>query len=151
MNILLPQFSEFISVLRQFAIKCRLRGVSESCRSDGGGHTDVQGRTASGDSSGGEHISQPGMRSSEPRGFRGNARVCKFHATDYGMNTCMVHSRGFGCAAGFRMFQLRVQEGATTSALATSHPDSLTQSFLQQLWTGDEIECVGQDNRMCAV
>ena len=82
---------------------------------------------------------------------RGCARVCKFHATDYGMNTCMVHSRGFGCAAGFRTFQLRVQEGATTSALATSHPDSVTQSLLQRLWTGDEMECVQQDNRMCAV
>ena len=38
-------------------------------------------------------------------------------------------SRGFGVAEGFRMFQLRVQEGPAASALAISHPDSVSKSF----------------------
>ena len=46
------------------------------------------------------------------------------------MKTRLLSSRGFGSAAGFRMFQLWVQEGATTSALPTSHPNSVTQSSL---------------------
>ena len=58
-------------------------------------------RTASGDSSGSENISWPGLRSSEPPGFRGNAPVCKFHAADHGVNTRVVPPRGFGVAAGF--------------------------------------------------
>ena len=56
--------------------------VSASCRCNGGGHTQIQGRTASGDSSGGENISRPGLRSGEPSGFRSNAQVCKLHAAD---------------------------------------------------------------------
>ena len=52
------------------------------------------------------------------------------------MNTRVVPPRGFGGAAGFCVFQLRFQEGATTSALATSHPDSVTQSFLH---VGDAV------------
>ena len=70
MNALLPQFSDFVSVVREFAIKCRLCGVSASCRCNGGGHAHIQGRTASGDSSGGENISRPGLRSGELSGFR---------------------------------------------------------------------------------
>ena len=51
-------------------------------------------------------------------------------ATNYGMNTCVMRPRGFGGAAGFRMFQLWVQEGATASTLVASHPESVTESFL---------------------
>ena len=45
-DALLPQFHNFISVIREFAIKSRLCGVSASCRCNGGGHTHIQGRTA---------------------------------------------------------------------------------------------------------
>ena len=54
-----------------------------------------------GDSSGCEHISRPGLRCGEPSGFRSNARVCKFHPTNYSVNAREVSSRGFGCAASF--------------------------------------------------
>ena len=51
-----------------------------------------------GDSSGSENIRRPGLRSSEPPGFRGDARVCQFHAAE---NARVVFPRGFGVAAGF--------------------------------------------------
>ena len=60
------------------------------------------------DSSRGEDIRRPGLRSSEPPGLRGNARVCKFHAADHGVNARVVPQRGFGVAAGFSVFQLRI-------------------------------------------
>ena len=69
-NILLPQFSDFISVMRQFTIECRLCSISAGCRCNGVGHRHVQGRTASGDSSSSENTSRPGLRSCEPPGFR---------------------------------------------------------------------------------
>ena len=92
-----PQFSDFISVLRQFTIECRLRSISASCRCHGGGY--VQGRTASWDSSGGKNINPPGLRSGTSSGFRSNARVRKFHAANHGVNTRVVLPRGFSGAA----------------------------------------------------
>ena len=92
-NILLPQFTDFISVMRQFTFECRLCSISPDCRCVGGGHTQlalrllglllllpwkrphVQGRAASGDSSGCEIISRSGSCFCEPPGSRGNARV----------------------------------------------------------------------------
>ena len=53
-NILLPQFAEFISAMRQFTLECRLRSISTGCRCNGGGHAHVQGRAASKDTSGSE-------------------------------------------------------------------------------------------------
>ena len=44
--------------------------------------------------------------------------------------------RGFGAAAGYCVFKLWVQEGATALALAISHPDYVTKSFLH---VGDVI------------
>ena len=85
-NIITPQFSEFISVMRQFTVECRLCSISAGCRCNGGGHAHIQGRTASGDSSGGENTSRPGLRSGESSGFRSNALVCKLHAADRGVN-----------------------------------------------------------------
>ena len=67
-----------------------------------------------------ENVSRPGLRNCEPPGFRGNAKVCQFHAADHFVNTSVVPPRGFGVAAGFCVFQLWVQEG--TAASATSHP-----------------------------
>ena len=88
-------------------IECRLCGVSPSCCCTGGGHAHVQGRTASGDSTGGENISRPGLRSCEPPGFRSDARVCKFHAADHSanVNARLASLRGFGSAASFCVFQ----------------------------------------------
>ena len=97
--------------------------------------THIQGRTASVDSSGGENIGRPGLRSGEPFGFH-HARVCKFHAADHSVNARRVSSRGFGCAAGFCMFQLWVWEGAAASTLPTAHPESVAESFLH---VGDVI------------
>ena len=90
------------------------------------------GRTASGDSSSVENISRPGLRSNEPPGFRGHAGICQFHTADHGVNGREVHPRGFGGAAGFCVFQLWVQEAtaAPAPALATTHPDSVAESFL---------------------
>ena len=73
MNALLSHSHNFISVVREFAIKCRLCCVSASCRCNGGGHTHIQGRTASGDSSGGENTTLPGLRSGVSSGFCSNA------------------------------------------------------------------------------
>ena len=81
-NIVMPQFPESISVMRQFTIECRLCSISSSCRCNRGGHAHFQGRAASGDSSRSENIGQPGLRSCELLGFRGNARVCQFHVTN---------------------------------------------------------------------
>ena len=61
-NILMPQFSDFISVMHQFTFECRLCSISEGCRCNGGGHTHIQGRTACGNSSGSENISRPGCQ-----------------------------------------------------------------------------------------
>ena len=93
----LPRCRNFVS-MREFAIKCRLR-----CDT-------------------GPHYVR-GLRSGEPCGFRGTARVCKFQAADHSANARVVSSRGFGNAAVFSMFQLLVHEGAT------SHPDSVFQVF----------------------
>ena len=41
------KFRDFISVMRQFTIECRLCSISASCRCNGGGHAHVQGRAAS--------------------------------------------------------------------------------------------------------
>ena len=117
-----------MSVVRRLAIKCGLRSISAGC--NGGGHAHVQGRTASGDSSGSESISWPGLRSCELPGFRGDARVCKNQAADHSVNARVVCSCGFGSAAGFCKFQLWVQEGAAASTLSATHPDSVAESFL---------------------
>ena len=53
LNTLLPQFSDFIPVMRKFTIECCLCSISAH----------IQGRTPSGDSSVGQNISQPGLRS----------------------------------------------------------------------------------------
>ena len=58
------------------------------------------------------------------------ARVCKFQAADHSVNARVVFSRGFGCAAGFCMFQLWVWEGTAASTLPTTHPESVAESFL---------------------
>ena len=58
-NTLSPQFSDFIPVMRQFTIECRLCSTSSDCRCDGGGFAHIQGRTASGDNTGSESVSQP--------------------------------------------------------------------------------------------
>ena len=51
-------------------------------------------------------------------------------ASFFSMNARVTTPRGFGSAAGFCVFQLWILEGATASALATSHPDSVAESFL---------------------
>ena len=90
LNALLSQIHNFVSVVRVCAIKCRLRCVSASCRCKIGSQTHFLGRTASGDSSGGENISRPGFGSGESSGFRSNARVCKFQAADHSVNARVV-------------------------------------------------------------
>ena len=101
MNSLLSQFHNFVSVVREFAVKCRLRCVSTSCRCNGGGHTHIQGRTASGDSSSGENISPPGLRCCETTGLRGDAWVREFQTAHHSENARVVSSRGFSGAARF--------------------------------------------------
>ena len=134
MNALLPQFPDLVSVVRKFAIKFCLCGLSASCRCNAGGHAHIQGRTASGDSSGGEKISQLGLRSGEPLGvpsvMPGSA---SFITQTTSVNARMVSSRGFGSAAGFCVFQLWVQDGAAASTLPATHPESIAESFLHSL------------------
>ena len=72
---------------------------------------------------------RPGLRSGEPSGFRSDAWVCKFQAANHSVNARVVSSRDFGSAAGFRVFQLWVQEGTATGALSARHPDSVAESF----------------------
>ena len=57
-------------------------------------------------------------------------RSASFMPQATGMNARVVLPRGFGVAAGFCLFKLWVQEGTAASALATSHPDSVAESFL---------------------
>ena len=111
MNALLPQFHNFISVTRECAIKCQACAASPRAAAamEEATHTS-RAALAFGDSSGGENIGRPGLRSSEPSWFRSSARVCKFHAADHSVNARIVSSRGFGCAAGFCMFQLSGKE-----------------------------------------
>ena len=87
MNALLPQFHNFISVIREFAIKCRLCDVSA-----------------------------------------GLGLQVSIHLNC--MNASMVFSSGFGSAESFCVFQLWVQEGTAVSALPTTHPDTVDESFL---------------------
>ena len=93
-----------------------------------GGHTHIQGRTASGDSSGGANISRPGLRSGESSGVRSNARVRESQTTKHSVNARVVSPRSFGCAAGFCMFQ--VWEETAASTLPTTHPKSVAEFFL---------------------
>ena len=65
-----------------------------------------------------------------PPGFRSDARICKFHAADHGVNARVMPPREFGVAAGFCVFQLWVQEGTAASALSATHPDSVAESLL---------------------
>ena len=106
------------------------RGVSASCRCNGGDHAHIPGRTACRDSSGGGNISRPGLRSGEPSGFRSNARVCNFQAANHSVNACVVSSRGSSSTAGFCTFHLWVQEGTATATVSTTHRDSVAESFL---------------------
>ena len=62
-------------------------------------------------------------------GFRRDARVCKFHASDHSVNASVVPSRGFG-SASFCVFQLRVQEGTASSTLSATHRDPVAESLL---------------------
>ena len=82
----------------------------------------VQSRTASGDSNGGENISLPGLRSSEPSEFVGNAWVCEYHAADHGVNARTVPPAWLRRSCKF----LRIPQ----STLTTTHPDSLAEYFL---------------------
>ena len=75
-------------------------------------------------------ISRPGLRCGESSRFRGNARVCQFHAADNSVNTCVVPPRGFGGAASFSVFQLWAQVGATQWALPTTLPEPVAKSLL---------------------
>ena len=86
MNTLLPEFSDFILVMRKFTIKCRLR---EHLR-----ELPLQRRRP--------HTHRAALRLGTPPRFRCYARVCQFLAR-------IVSSRGFGVAAC--VFQLRVHEG----------------------------------------
>ena len=60
LNTMLPQFPDFVPVVRKFTVECRLCD-SAGCRCNGGGHAHVQGRTASQDSSFCQNISRPGL------------------------------------------------------------------------------------------
>ena len=60
MNVLFSELSDFISVVHQLTIKCRLRSISASCRCNGRRYAHVQGRT-------------PIVH---PRGFNGAAGFC---------------------------------------------------------------------------
>ena len=90
----------------------------------------MQGGAASWDSSGCEKICRPGLRSCESSGFRGNARVFQFHATNHSVNKRVVLLRGLRGAAGFCMFQLRVQERAAAPTLPVTLPEPVSKSFL---------------------
>ena len=64
-------------------------------------------------------LEQPGLRSSEPLVSAATPRSAQFHAAHHAVNARVVLPRGFG-----------VQEGTAAPALATSHPDSVAESFL---------------------
>ena len=94
-------------------------------------HTHIQGRAASWDSSGGENISRPGLRSCEPSGFRSGAWVCEFLSAQpqrERIRSILAWLRR--CCRFLRVFQLWVQEGATQAALAKCCPRSVSKSFL---------------------
>ena len=104
-----PRFRFCVKVYDRMPPVRRLRELPLQWRKP---HTRIQGRTASGDSSGGENISRPRLRSGEPSEFRSNARVCKFHSADHSVNA--------GCVEGFCMFLHWVQEGAAASTVPTT-------------------------------
>ena len=109
----LPQFSDFVSVppVR------RLREATHS-----------QGRTASGDRSGGGYISRPGFRSGDSTGFRSNARICKFHAADQCQRTrSFLAWRPLCCKF---LHVPTVGPGTAASTLPTTHPESVAESYL---------------------
>ena len=127
-SVLFSQFSDFISVMQQFTIECRLYSISTGCRCNGRGHAHVQDRTAAGDSCSCENVSRPGLRGCEPSKFRSNSRVWQFHATKYGMNTCVVPSRGFGRCC--RFLRVPAVDPGRNRSIGTGHPDSVAEPFL---------------------
>ena len=82
------------------------------------------------DSSGGKNIRHPGLRCGKSSRLRSNARVCECHAADHSVNARTMSTRGLGCAAGFCVFQMRVQDGAAASTLPNTHPEAVAESFL---------------------
>ena len=102
----LPRCRNFVS------IKCRLR-------------CDTGPALRPGDSSGGENVSRPGLRSGEPCGFRSNARVCKFQAADHSVK------RTRAVLAWLRQCcRFSPCSNCGSRKEPTSHPDSVSKSFL---------------------
>ena len=90
-NTLLPQFSDFIPVMRKFTIDCRLCSISASCRCNGGGYAHVQDRTASWDSSGGQKISAGlDCEAPSPLGSAVMPAYASFTPQNHGLNTRVV-------------------------------------------------------------
>ena len=118
----LSQFHDFVSVVREFAIKCRLRCVPPRAAA-------IEEATQTS-----RAALRPGIAAvvkisvrldcgSEPSRFRSNAQVCEFQTAHHSVNACVVSSRGFGSAARFCMFQLWVQERTAT------HPNRFAEPF----------------------
>ena len=113
-----------------YRLRNSLRCVTSCCSCIGRGYTHVQGGTATGDSSGGENTSRPGLQSCELFGFCGDAWGCEFFTAYHSVNACVMPPRGFGGAAGFSVLVLWVQERTTYSALTQACPRSVSNSFL---------------------
>ena len=80
-DALTTEIRYLLPVVSSFTIKGCWRGVSAGCCCVVRGHTHIQGRAASWDSSGSSEISRPGLRFCESSGFRGDAQVRKFQST----------------------------------------------------------------------
>ena len=136
-NAVSQEFQIFMSKVMQPTFKGCLRGVSTSRCCIGRGHTHIQSRTASWDSSGCEKISWSGLCFGESSGFCVDTWVCKFQTTQDGVNACVVPSGGFSSAAGFSVLELVVQKGSTQTASTGSRPRAIAKSLLH---VGDVVE-----------
>ena len=99
-------FWNFVSKVMQFTFKGCWRGVSTSRCCIGRGHTHIQSRTASWDSSDSEKIGRSGLCFCESSGFCGDAWVRNFQSTFNGVNACVVSCGGFGGSTRFCVLQL---------------------------------------------
>ena len=128
-NTLLHQFPDFISVMRQFTIECRLCSISARCRCNGGGTQTSRAALRQGPAAVVRISAGLDCEAVSPLGsVVGGAKVCQFHATQ---TIAWTHPRGIGSAAGFLCVPTAgTGKNCSTSTRSASHSDSVAESFL---------------------
>jgi len=118
------EFGDRICVMSKLTPETGLCRVTLGPSRVGGSHAHVQGRAASGDSSGGENIGRPGLCAYEPLRFCRNSCICEPDTLHYLLDHRIVPAGRLGGRTGFGVLQLGVQESAATPAATFCRDES---------------------------